>query len=146
MAVPGCGPILVNYHCDPVDARPGVQRCGAAGPASSHRYIAAAATAEAMTFGARSHALCMPSAAASLAVNALSTSSATSMPGPFTGMRAALRTALPSPHAARVLQCRNASCSSTTSLMSAVGVVPAATTTASNSMDRAVAKVRSTTT
>ena len=55
-------------------------------------------------------------------------------------------TASPSPHAAIALQWRNASWSSTTSLMSPVGVVPSATTSASNSIDRAVASVRSTVT
>jgi hypothetical protein len=66
-------------------------------------------------------------------------------PGPPAVIPATARVSAPVPQAPNALQCRNASCSRTTSLMSLLGVVPSATRIASNSMDRVVANVRSTT-
>jgi hypothetical protein len=79
---------------------------------------------EAITSIARSQTRCRPTTCASASVNDLFTLSATSTPGASSAMPAAMSAAVPSPHAAIGLQCRNAYCNITISVMSWLGVAP----------------------
>ncbi len=76
-------------------------------------------------------------------MNGLATLSPSTTPGAEVSIPAASSTAAPSPQAPSALQCRNTSWSSTTNRGS-FATVPAATTTASYSIDRVARNVRST--
>ena len=83
--------------------------------------------------------------ATSWSVKAFPTTFPVNIPSPERGIPASSKTADPFPQAPSALQCRYASWSRMTSLMSLVGSVSPATRRASNSMDREVRSVRSTT-